>query len=133
MDQGGGNVSEIQIDLRPAIRPPAIGVVLAGFGEVGAARLAGTFGDGDDLGGGDAGLGEEIPDDGRAARGEAFVVVFRAEGIGVSAEGEFLAGVRFEDHGDDLKLPSRARVHLVFVELEIECERVATSGVFDER
>jgi hypothetical protein len=58
----GHYLLEIQIDLGAAVGAAAFGVVLAGFGDVGAARLAGTLGHGGDLLGIDPGLDEELPD-----------------------------------------------------------------------
>ncbi len=49
------------------------------------------------------------------------------------AEGELLAGIGLENEGNDFQLPAGARVHRVLVELEVKRERVAASGVFDER
>ena len=69
-----------------------------------------------------------------ARRSERLLVVgLGAERVGVAAEGEFFAGVGFEDAGDDFQLAAGARVHLVLVELEIERERVAAGRVFHQR
>ena len=53
---------EIEIDLSAAVGAAAFGIVLAGFGDVRAARLAGALGDGDDLIRGNARLDQEITD-----------------------------------------------------------------------
>jgi hypothetical protein len=104
-----GDPLEVEVDLGAAVGAATFRVVLAGFGEVGSARLAGSLGDGDDLAGGDASLDEVVADDVGTALGKLGVVVRAAERVGVAAEGDFFAGIGLEDKSDDLELATGER------------------------